>query len=98
MSNRLNPIDVVTACMTGAGTPTLVLTTVGVSADEQDNGVHYDLVESQLLRRGYEEPFVHFDKNEAPAFLLAGVRSMTPASTPRLAAILTLSQEDPCPG
>jgi hypothetical protein len=68
------PIAIVTACMTAAGLPTFVYTIVEVTPDERDNGVHYYLAEGQLLEEGYEEPFVHFDANEAPPFLHAAVR------------------------
>ena len=68
------PISVVSACMTASGTPTFVLNRVEVTPDEAENGVHYYLVEAQLLEDGYEEPFVHFDETEAPAFLHPAVR------------------------
>ena len=67
-------ITVVSACMNADGTPGFVLNTALVTADEAANGRHYELVEQQLLDDGYEEPFVHFDQNEAPDFLHAAVR------------------------
>lgn len=69
-----HPIAVVSACMTRDGTPTFVLNQVEVTQDEAENGVHYYLVEAHLLGDGHEEPFVHFDEAEAPAFLHAAVR------------------------
>ena len=60
--------------MTAQGTPDFVLTTVVVTQDEIENGVHYYLVEAELLERGYEEPFIHFDQNESPPFLHTAVR------------------------
>ena len=68
------PVTIVSACMTRNGTPTLLLNQVEVTQDEAENGVHYYLVEAQLLEDGYEEPFVHFDEGEAPAFLHPAVR------------------------
>jgi hypothetical protein len=74
-------IAIVTACMTAAGTPTFVMNEVEVTQDEAENGIHYYLVESELLIAGYEEPFVHFDEDEAPAFLHPAVReSLVPAA------------------
>src|SRR5262245_46491190 len=68
---------VVTACMTRQGTPAFVLTRVAVTEDEIQNGVQYALTESQLFIDGYEEPFVHFDQDEAPSFLIPAVREQT---------------------
>ncbi len=67
-------IAIVSACMRRDGTPAFALNEVAVTADEQENGIHYYLAEAQLLEDGFEEPFVHFDENEAPAFLHAAVR------------------------
>ena len=69
------PIDVVTACMTPQGFPTLVLTTVEVTPDERANAIHYYLAAGELLERGYDEPMVHFDADEAPPFLHPAVRA-----------------------
>jgi hypothetical protein len=76
MPERHNPrpIAVVTACMNANGSPEFAITTVSVTQDELDNGVHYYLVEADLLEAGYEEPFVHFDETESPPFLHAAVR------------------------
>ena len=68
------PVSVVTACMTPDGTPTFTLHTVGVTAAELADGLHYQLVVMQLFKRGYEEPFVHFPENESPAFLHPAMR------------------------
>ena len=85
------PIAIVSACMTPNGTPTFAHNEVEVTQDEAENGVHYYLVEAQLLEDGYEEPFVHFDDREAPPFLMPAVRQhlgLSPAamdpSTPAL--------------
>jgi len=67
-------IAIVTACMTGDGLPTFALTEVEATAEEIANGVHYYLAEADLLNSGYEEPFVHFDDRESPAFLHPAVR------------------------
>jgi hypothetical protein len=67
-------VSIVTACMTAAGTPTFVRNEVRVTHEEAENGIHYYLAESELLLAGYEEPFVHFDEFESPAFLHPAVR------------------------
>lgn len=72
--HNARPIAVVTACMTAEGTPELQLTTVEATPAEIENGIHYYLVEGELLERGYEEPFVHFDETESPSFLHPVVR------------------------
>lgn len=60
--------------LTSNGTPTFALNTVEVTDDEKENGIHYYLAEAELLQARYEEPFVHFDQEEAPAFLHPAVR------------------------
>jgi len=68
------PVAVVSACMRADGCPDFALNVAEVTAEERDNGIHYYLVEADLLQAGYEEPFVHFDSDEAPDFLHAAVR------------------------
>lgn len=68
------PVTVVTACMTADGLPAFVLNTARVTRDEIANGIHYSLVEADLLLAGFDEPFVHFADDEAPPFLLPAVR------------------------
>jgi hypothetical protein len=81
-------IAVVSACMTGDGTPTFALNQIDVTQDEAENGIHYYLAEAELLQKGFEEPFVHFDQFEAPSFLLPAVRehlespNASPQTTP----------------
>jgi hypothetical protein len=70
----LRSITVVSACMNANGCPDFAVTEVEVTHDEYENGVHYDLADAQLAEAGYEEPIVHFDSFEAPAFLLPAVR------------------------
>jgi hypothetical protein len=77
-------MTVVSAVMTADGTPGFALTTVLVTAEESANGRHYELVEAQLVDNDYEEPFVHFDQDESPAFLHKAVRQylgLTPQET-----------------
>ena len=69
------PITVVTACMRRDGTPAFALTEVVARPEQVDDGIHYYLVEAQLLEAGYEEPFVHFAEGEAPAFLFPAVKA-----------------------
>jgi hypothetical protein len=68
------PVAVVTACQNADGTPDFAFNEVEITHDEYENGVHYDLVEDRLQDSGYEEPFVHFDQFDAPAFLHPAVR------------------------
>jgi len=67
-------VAIVTACMRREGLPSFALTTVEVTLEEIANGVHYYFAEADLLEAGFEEPFVHFDADEAPAFLHPAVR------------------------
>jgi hypothetical protein len=69
-------IAVVSACILGNGSPIFALTEVVVNDEEAENGVHYYLVEAELLKSGFEEPFVHFTDAEAPAFLHDAVRQL----------------------
>jgi hypothetical protein len=71
---------IITACMRSDGSPTFVRTEVEVTPEERDNGVHYYLAEAQLIEAGYEEPYVHFDDRETPAFLAAAITESTAAS------------------
>src|SRR4051812_38653129 len=68
------PVSVVSAVMRVDGTPGFALTEVEVTPDERANGMHYALVEAELLGAGCDEPFVHFDRDESPAFLHRAVR------------------------
>jgi hypothetical protein len=67
-------VVVVTACMTRAGFADFALTEVEVTRAAYEEGVHYDLVNERLHAAGYEEPFVHFDADDAPPFLVPAVR------------------------
>lgn len=73
-SKGKEPITIVSACMQANGTPAFAITEVEVTQEELENGIHYYLAEAELLESGYEEPFVHFDENEMPAFLLPAVQ------------------------
>lgn len=67
-------VVVVTTCITSDGTPDFALNEIEVTQEEYDNGVHYDRADDRLIDAGYEEPFVHFDELESPAFLHPAVR------------------------
>jgi hypothetical protein len=54
------PVAVVSACMTCDGAPHFALNVVEVTEEESQNGIHYYLVEADLLQAGYDEPYVHF--------------------------------------
>lgn len=75
-------IAVVSAYMRPDGLPAFALNDVAVTQDEAENGIHYYLVEADLLEAGFEEPFVHFDEDEAPAFLHSAVRRHLANSRP----------------
>ena len=67
-------VVVVTACMNADGTPDFALNEVEVSQEEYENGVHYLLADDRVADAGYDEPYVHFDEFEMPAFLHPAVR------------------------
>jgi hypothetical protein len=69
------PVTVISACMRPDGLPDFVITQVEVTHEQAENGLHLYFAEAELLRAGYEEPFVHFPSGEAPAFLLPAVRA-----------------------
>jgi hypothetical protein len=73
-TGKKHPVTVVTACMRSDGCPDFAVTRVEVTQEETENGIHYYLTEAELLEAGYEEPFVHFDEDESPAFLLPAVQ------------------------
>ena len=75
-------IAIVTACMRADGAPDFAITEVEVTTEEIENGAHYYLAETELLRRGLEEPFVHFDATEGPAFLHPAVREYLSTESP----------------
>jgi hypothetical protein len=92
----LRKIAIVTACINADGTPTFALNEVNVTEEQAANGIHYYVAEGQLLIDGYEEPFVHFDEDEAPAFLHAAVRRFLgrPAKLVKHSCALVASAEE----
>lgn len=85
-------IVIVTACMNANGTPTFALTTVEATQEQIEDGIHYYLAEAELLEAGYEEPFVHFDSTESPAFLHPAVRQylgLSPSGTEPIPLIVS---------
>src|SRR5260221_4512094 len=97
LATNKRSIAIVTACMNASGYPEFVLNQAEVTQDEAENGIHYYLVESDLLLAGYEEPFVHFDQDEAPAFLHPAVRQHL-ASPSTVASVSTThySEDQEC--
>ena len=91
MSNVTQTVVIVTACMRADGTPTFARTEVEVTDDQADNGIHYYLAEAELLEQGFEEPMVHFTRDEAPAFLFPTVDESLAVAT--AVNNLTLSEE-----
>ena len=67
-------ITIVTACINAIGSPELVLNHVKARLDQVQIGIHYYLAEADLLEAGYQDPFVHFDQFEAPAFLMMAAK------------------------
>lgn len=67
------PVTIVSACMTANGRPAFGINEVVVTHEEAENGIHLYLAEAELLEAGFEEPFVHFDDFERPAFLLPAI-------------------------
>src|SRR5262249_24074448 len=63
----------VSACMKPNGEATFAINQAEVTREEADNGIHFYLVEADLMQQGFEEPFVHFPESESPAFLLPAV-------------------------
>ena len=83
--------------MRANGCPDFAFNVVEVTQEQLDNGVHYYLAEAQLLVDGYEEPFVHFDDSEAPAFLHPAVRKyLGVESVSRARSQVALREETPC--
>jgi hypothetical protein len=93
--NGRRPIAVVTACLRPDGTPAFALNEITVTPEEAANGIHYYLAEAQLLEGGYEEPFVHFDEGEAPAFLVPAVREYLGVPAGSSDPIGPIPQEEP---
>ena len=87
-------ITVVSACMNASGTPDFALNEVEVTDDEYENGIHYYLAEADLLEAGYEEPFVHFDGRECPAFLIPAVKEYLRIQAVASSPIHTKKQEN----
>jgi hypothetical protein len=81
MSGATDKRTLVTACMRVNGTPTFAMTDVSVTPEEAENGVHFYLAELQLQTQGFEEPYVHFDQSESPAFLFPAVRQFLDAES-----------------
>ena len=67
-------ITVVTASVNAAGMADFGLTTVEATREEIEIGRHYEMVEDIISEAGYDPPFLHFDADDAPGFLMAGVR------------------------
>ena len=88
-----------TACLNAGSIPDFAITQVEVTHEEHANGVHCDRVEELLLEEGYEEPFLHYDDFDAPAFLVPVVRryfGLPMNATTRLSRIS--EEENQCHG
>jgi hypothetical protein len=69
------PVTVVSAVLRPDGRADFAVTRVAVTPEEYDNAIHLYLAEADLLKAGFEEPFVHFAEGEAPPLLLPAVRA-----------------------
>src|SRR5262249_23637424 len=75
-------MSVVSAVMRADGCPDFAINHVEVTHEEAENGIHYYLVDAMLMEKCYEEPFVHFDEMEAPAFLHPAVKEYLSGAQP----------------
>ena len=73
-SSAKRSIEIVSACTNANGCPDFALTVVQATCEENANGSHYDLAAAELMKSAFEPPFIHFDVDEAPAFLHPAVR------------------------
>ncbi len=92
--NGLRRLTIVTACLNAASIADFTLTQVEVTHDEYANGVHCDRVEALLVQEGYEEPFLHFDVADVPAFLVPAVQRYFGA--PLCATTSIPREQEPC--
>jgi hypothetical protein len=88
-------VSVVTACMRTNGAPTFARSDVAVTQEEIENGIHYYLVEGDLLSAGYEESMMHFASDEAPAFLFPAVAQLVRDEAARPEPSLDVLSEKP---
>ena len=86
-------LTVVSAWMARDGTPDFALNEVEVTHDEYENGVHYDFVEDRLKDAGYDEPYIHYDEFDTPAFLFPAVKQYLGAPANAAEPAVALSQE-----
>ena len=63
-------IKCVAACTNAGGEPDFGFVKVECSEEEYNLGKHYDAARDFLIENGYEGPFVIFDEEECPAWLL----------------------------
>lgn len=68
-------VAVITACCDANGKPVLVLNEVLADENDLALGCHYDRVAQKLRNRGYNQPFVHFDEQDGPAWLFEKKRA-----------------------
>jgi hypothetical protein len=68
------PVAIVTACRAADGNPDFALTAVMVTYPEFSAGCHYNRAEEQLHQAGFQPPFIHYDREDAPAFLFPAVK------------------------
>jgi hypothetical protein len=68
------PITIVSAVMRSDGFADFAINEVEVTQDEYENGIHLYIVEAELIKAGYDEPFVHYPEGESPPFLLPAVK------------------------
>jgi len=64
---EIKEVVVWSACKESGGAPTLQKSVVGVTQDDFDLGIHYDLADHAVEDDGYEGPYIHFDHTEVNA-------------------------------
>lgn len=63
-------VNCVFAATSANGSPDFSFVKVACTQDQFDLGLHYDAVKLWAVDNDYEGPFVIFDEEEAPAWLL----------------------------
>jgi hypothetical protein len=65
---KINCVIAVTADRSGS--PNFASVTVECSQEQYDSGDHYDAARNWASGEGYDGPFVVYDQNDGPAWLL----------------------------
>lgn len=63
-------VKCVVACHNASGEPDFYFCIIQCNESDYELGRHYDMVEVYAKEQGYEGPFVVYDENECPEWLL----------------------------